>query len=354
MARPRRPTIALPPYVKRNVSRGKEYFTYQRGRGTEDAGPRIKLPHLWDDGFSSAYRAASGESEPPIRRGTFSALVTEFRSSPEWHRLSPAAKRDYQRYSNDLVRILGSQLVSDLQPKHVLAIRDKRQTTPAAANYLVRVLSLLISWSIPRGYRADNPCRHVPRLKTGEGWAAWSWDAICEFRELAVAPMWHAASLALYTGQRQGDLLAMNWASIDQGTIEVRQGKTGKTVWVPVHRDLQEVLAAVPRRSVKVLTTLDGRPWTVEGFRSQWSDQMHCIGLMTGTFEGLVFHGLRKSAVCFLLEVGCSAAEVGAITGQSLQMVEHYARMRDTRKLAASAMLRWENASETGIGQRSR
>lgn len=39
----------------------------------------------------------------------------------------------------------------------------------------------------------------------------------------------------------------------------------------------------------------------------------------------LVFHGLRKSAVVFLLEAGCADAEVAAITGQSREMVEHYA-----------------------------
>ena len=59
---------------------------------------------------------------------------------------------------------------------------------------------------------------------------------------------------------------------------------------------------------------------------------------------GLVFHGLRKSAVVFLLEAGCTDAEVSAITGQSRQMVEHYARQVNQRKLAASAILKWEAA----------
>jgi hypothetical protein len=38
----------------------------------------------------------------------------------------------------------------------------------------------------------------------------------------------------------------------------------------------------------------------------------------------LVFHGLRKSAVVFLLEAHCSDAETAAITSQSRDMVEHY------------------------------
>jgi len=39
-----------------------------------------------------------------------------------------------------------------------------------------------------------------------------------------------------------------------------------------------------------------------------------------------VFHGLRKSAVVFLLEAGCSDAETASITGQSRRIVEHYAK----------------------------
>lgn len=59
--------------------------------------------------------------------------------------------------------------------------------------------------------------------------------------------------------------------------------------------------------------------------------------------KGLVFHGLRKSAVVFLLEDGSTTAEVQAITGQSQQMVEHYARQVNQRKLATAAVLKWEH-----------
>jgi hypothetical protein len=57
-----------------------------------------------------------------------------------------------------------------------------------------------------------------------------------------------------------------------------------------------------------------------------------------------VFHGLRKSAVVFLLEAGCSDADVSAITGQSRRMVEHDARQVNQKKLAAAAVLKWESA----------
>lgn len=65
---------------------------------------------------------------------------------------------------------------------------------------------------------------------------------------------------------------------------------------------------------------------------------------------GLVFHGLRKSAVVMLLEAGCTEAEVAAITGQSLVMVAHYAKQVNQGRLAAAAILKWQNAERTEIG----
>ena len=43
-----------------------------------------------------------------------------------------------------------------------------------------------------------------------------------------------------------------------------------------------------------------------------------------------------------LLEAGCTDAEVSAITGQTREMVVHYARAVNQRKLAAAAILKWE------------
>ena len=64
-----------------------------------------------------------------------------------------------------------------------------------------------------------------------------------------------------------------------------------------------------------------------------------------------MFHGLRKSAVVFLLEAGCTDAEVAAITGQSRQMIEHYSRQVNQKKLAARAILKWETAASDGWGK---
>jgi len=50
------------------------------------------------------------------------------------------------------------------------------------------------------------------------------------------------------------------------------------------------------------------------------------------------------SAVVFLLEAGCSDADTAAITGQSRDMIEHYARQVNQKRLAAAAILKWKAA----------
>ncbi|RDD63614.1 hypothetical protein [Ferruginivarius sediminum] len=55
-------------------------------------------------------------------------------------------------------------------------------------------------------------------------------------------------------------------------------------------------------------------------------------------FPGYSRHGLRKNAVNRLLEAGCATAQVAAVTGQTLQMVEHYAAQVNQARLADEAI----------------
>jgi hypothetical protein len=85
-----------------------------------------------------------------------------------------------------------------------------------------------------------------------------------------------------------------------------------------------------------------GERWTSDGFRVAWSDDLSRPELRLIKENGLVFHGLRKSAVVMLLAAGATEAEVQSITGQSREMVAHYSRQLNQRRLAVSAILKWE------------
>ena len=124
----------------------------------------------------------------------------------------------------------------------------------------------------------------------------------------------------------------------------MRQGQTGKLLWLPLHRDLRTILDCIPRLGPQILTNSCGMPWA-SGFQASWTKQMALPPFASFRERRLVFHGLRKSAVVMPLETGCTDAEVAAITGQTREMVAHYPLIVNQRKLAAAAILKWEAAN---------
>ena len=361
VARPRKPAIELPPYVNCVRVRGRPYYYLHLGRGTPSARKPIRLPDdPRDPEFWTVYRQLIG-APPPQRSATaVDALVKAYTAAPEWQQLAESTRVNWDLYLKRILSVWGALNVSGIEPKHVLALRDSYASTPAAANNLLRCLSSLLSWSVPRGWRTDNPCLLVPKLKGGEGYDHWPWEMIQLAREHLRRDLWFAMALALYTGQRLGDVLAMRWDQIANNMIAVAQEKTKKRLEVPLHADLRQILTEVPRSAVTILTNTAGTPWTKDGFKTSWSKALakpkHREGapppawpLQPIRAEGLVFHGLRKSAVVFLLEAGCSVAEVASITGQSWKMVEHYARQVSQRRLTAAAILRWERAGNGNL-----
>ena len=107
---------------------------------------------------------------------------------------------------------------------------------------------------------------------------------------------------ALYRPAKS-DCLKMTWTDEKSGLIGVRQGKTGKRLWIPMHRELQAIWNEMPRVSPTVLCSVTNRPWTPAGFGKAWHCQMQKPEFSQFREKRLVFHGLRKSAVVMLTRV---------------------------------------------------
>jgi integrase len=159
------------------------------------------------------------------------------------------------------------------------------------------------------------------------------WTAADEtaFLERAPAHLHLPLVLALWTGQRQGDLLRLPWSAYDGAHIRLRQGKTGTRVVIPVGAPLKTALDATPKRSPLILTNSDGKPWTSDGFRASWGKACKTAGVI-----GVTFHDLRGTAVTRLAIAGCTEAEIATITGHSLRSVR---AILDTHYLARDPAL---------------
>jgi integrase len=122
--------------------------------------------------------------------------------------------------------------------------------------------------------------------------------------------------LALWTGQRQGDILHLPWSAYDGKHIRLKQSKGGRRVVIPVGAPLKAALDATLRRSPIILATLSGKPWTADGFRASWGKACKKASIV-----GVTFHDLRGTAVTRLAIAGCTEAEIATITGHSMSSV---------------------------------
>src|SRR5690606_13181339 len=115
----------------------------------------------------------------------------------------------------------------------------------------------------------------------------WSHEDEAAFKASAPPHLHLALLLGLWTGQREGDLLKLAWKAYSGTHIRLRQGKTGARVTIPIGAPLKALLDATPKRSPIILTTIDGKPWTEDGFRSSWSKARDKAGIMDRTFNDL-------------------------------------------------------------------
>ena len=224
-------------------------------------------------------------------------------------------------------------------------LRDRWQASLRRANAYVQILSILMEHANDKGLRTDNPAKGVQRLKGKGGWRAWAPEELAWFDGLATGAMRLAWLLALYTGQRESDVLGMTWSAIRDDVIKVTQDKTDERLWIPLHPALKAELdaARVARTGMAIVASRAGRPYSLDGFRSIWHRALTKAGLGEA---GLTFHGLRKNAAGALAEAGATDSEIMAITGHKTRgMVSLYTRYAQQRALAKSAMRKLTNGS---------
>ncbi len=313
---------------------------------------RMTRERLPDDREERAARVLEINRTPKgtarkITPGSLAEVITLYKRAPEFRNLRERTRHEYGFYMDLMSEAWGPYPVASIERKHILALRDKYADTASKANHIVTVLRIVLTFAVERDYRGDNPARNIKKLAMGAGHAAWPDEAVDRFISTAPTMMALALKLGLYSGQREGDLLAMSWHDYDGERIQVVQGKTGTKLSIPVHSALREALDAQERVSPIILTTKTGRPFTGSNFRRHFGKAQMAAGL-----SGLTFHGLRYTAAKRLAEAGCSLKEIASITGhKSVARIEKYTRDADQRRLSGAAIFRLENVSRSKNGK---
>ena len=308
--------------VRKKLADGsrKEYWYAWKG------GPPLVGEPRSAEFIASFHAAVSARKEAPA--GTLLSLLQGYQASGEFLKLSARTRADYIQQIKKIEVEFGDFPISALSDRRTrgeflewrdrLALKSKRQ-----ADYGYSVLACVLSWSKKRGKIDVNPCEKGGRLYNGtRAESVWSDAAEAAFLKEASPELALALLMALWTGQREGDLLRLTWSAYDGTNLRLCPRKTqrdGKKVYitVPAGAPLKAALDATKRVSPTILVNTKGRPWTEDGFRSSWQKARIRAGIPTG----ITFNDLRGTAVTRLALVGATEAEIATLTGHSLRDV---------------------------------
>lgn len=333
------------PYVHEYIDRHGKRRRYARRHGkkvTLHAEPGT-------DAYLAEYQAAMqtlAVKPTAARHGTWDALVSEYLGSALFRQLKPRTQAENRREAERVRARWGKHPVNRLEARHVLKWQDELAAEPGRANNMLAAVKMLLNFGGPRGYKHADPTAGVGELKAGS-YRSWTNKELAAFEA-----RWPLGTrerlifdLALYTGQRRSDLVAMTRHHLDGDVMGVVQEKTGERIAVPAHPNLKASIAAFPSKGIAILQRLDGQPLKVRELHDVIAAAIDDAGLPTAC----VLHGLRYAAARKLADAGATPHEIMSVTGhRTLAMVEKYTKEANKTRLAASAMLKlWQNRDRT-------
>lgn len=310
----------------KELADGTKVTYYYAWRG----GPRLVGEPGTPD-FIASYNAAVA-TRRLAPSGRLSQPIDTYLDSAEFESLSERSKIDYRRYADKIREKFGSMPLSAVEDPRArgtfkawrdeIALKSKR-----SADYAWMVLARILSVAKDRGLIAVNQCEKGGRLYSSDrAEIIWTADDIELFCKTASPVLQFALLLALWTGQRLGDLLKLTWSAYDGQYIRLQQskgarkGKSGPRVTIPVSKVLKAALDEAKQSActTTILCTSRGTPWTADGFKTSWGKAYKRSALA----PGLHFHDLRGTAVTRLALAGCTVPEIAAITGHAMKDVE--------------------------------
>ncbi|WP_162528426.1 tyrosine-type recombinase/integrase [Novosphingobium sp. BW1] len=310
-------------------------------------------------GSSAFMRAYTTLNEAPRRArtvGTLQQVIDGYQKSSAFVKLAPRTKRDYLGH---LDKIALAKLVPngpDFAAYPLEAIDDPKirkrlldwrdvmaERSPRQADACFGVLRIILEWARDRGMISHNHATRPKKVyKADRSDKVWLPEHLEAFRAVAPPELRLALELALWTGQRETDLLKMPWSAYKDGRLTFRQGKRKRKVDMPVYSELRSILDATPKKALTILTTARGAPWTTDpqpvNFQHKWRKVVLEAGL-----DGLHFHDLRGTTCTMLSDAGCTPSEIASVLGWTVKtvndMLDRYQSMTAAQSDSAVAKL---------------
>jgi integrase len=211
-----------------------------------------------------------------------------------------------------------------------------RKKAPATINRYHQSISSVLSWAVEESWLAKNPAIGLKRRQEPRGRVRYLSDqeraallAGCDNSEWQDLGLF--VRLALSTGARLGELLALTWDDIDlkAGLAYVRRSKNEEPRVLPLIQPVKNRLEQKvrPIKGGLLFPSIRDakRPYVV---RKPWD-----AAVAAAKLKNFRFHDLRHSCASYLAMNGATPLEIGDVLGhKTLAMVRRYSHLSTEHK----------------------
>ncbi|MFO3797164.1 MAG: tyrosine-type recombinase/integrase, partial [Anaerolineales bacterium] len=294
-------------------------------------------PQHWGTQEFSKHQASSVKS--------ISDLIELYLKSGSYLDLKATTRVSYALYLSRIEKKFGSLPISAIDERGArTAIRQWRDEVlavrPRTADATIGVFRMLLNFALDEEYINRNPVAALGRLHTKTRRdVIWSDAQIGAFLAKAPRHLARVLLVAVWTGQRQGDLLALTWESYDGKHLRLQQrkisrGSSERRVKILVSTELKQILAEMRSEQCArltdpgsglpdtnlILTNGRGEPWR-GGFRCAWRKAVAGAGI-----AGVTFHDLRGTFITLSHRAGATMREIAEASGHDEKECERIIR----------------------------
>lgn len=293
-----------------------------------------------------------------LRGIVLSAFVKDvYRPFIKTAKSAASVDRDEQAFKK-LLPAFGAVKLADVKPGKIQDYAEKRirdGARPATVNRELFVLSAVFREAFKRELVDVNPVHRVRKYRVNDGVLRYL-SAEEEVFLLSAAPAFlrPIITLAIHTGCRKGELLALTWADVDkeQRLLRVQASKTGKTRYIPLNDVAMATLDGLDRNVVSLFLFWNpetGTRWY--DLKPVWYRDV-APKLAKKGIPHLRFHDLRHTFASRLVQGGVPLNTVRELLGHgSMAMTLRYAHLAPDNLREAVRVLTSAAGSGPGVAK---
>jgi integrase len=279
-----------------------------------------------------------------LHYGSIHHVIELYFKSRNYLELREITRQGYKTYLRRIEERFGDKSISSINKTIAHKIYEQelnKYNQPRRAEDLVKVFSNLVNCAKIEGLfnhpstklEMENPFRDLRKKRNKPRTQMWGDKEVEQLlrncAERNFRGVHKATTIAIWTAQRQTDILSMKWSNYDGEYITIKQSKTGKKVSIPVHKlpPLKKYLDTLCRDESNPEYIVSYWNWKTKTFESYTKDLFVKHFALTKSGIDLQFKDFRRTAITNLAAAGCTVPEIASMSGHSHTSIQ---KMLDT------------------------